>query len=81
MIAILSSLYNLVDIEVFLIVMNSLLGSIVPASVNPHLTLTVLPSPVYLCYNRLRHIVSILQMDPISDLPQFVVMHYTVRQR
>lgn len=49
--------------------MDGLLWSIVPAGVDPFLTIRVLPCTVDLGYDGFGHIIWVLYVNPISDLP------------
>lgn len=66
MIAVLASLDDLVLVEVAVIAMDCLLGAIVPASIDPLVTAGILPGAVKLCNDRLREIVSILDVYPVA---------------
>ena len=69
MISILTRLDNLFRKKVLFELMDRLLGSVVPASVDPIFAVAVLPGTIDLSNDRFRHIVGILDVYPISDLP------------
>jgi hypothetical protein len=71
-IAVLARLHHFIRVEVLLKVMHGLLGSVVPAGVDPFLVLRVLPCPVDLADNGLGHIVRVLNVNPVTNLPQLV---------
>jgi hypothetical protein len=66
MITILPCLDYFIFKKVFIISMNGLFRSIVPACIDPLLALRILPSSIDLGYNRLREIVGILKVNPVT---------------
>jgi len=69
MIAILTRLYNFVLVEVSVIAMDSLLGSVVPACVDPLVAVLVLPSTIELRDDGLSEIICILNVYPVTLAP------------
>jgi hypothetical protein len=80
MITVLASLDHFVGVEMLLKVMDSLLRSIIPASIDPLLVLRVLPCSVDLGDNGLGHIVGVLNVHPVTHLPQLVAVQDTIWQ-
>jgi hypothetical protein len=73
-VTILTSLHNLVFIEVLLETMDSLFWPVIPASINPLLAFSILPCAVDLGNNRLGNIILVREMNPISHLPELAVV-------
>lgn len=61
-------LHDLVGEEVFVEAVHCLLGSIIPAHIDPVLALRILVCAVYLSRDRLCQVIRILNVHPISDL-------------
>lgn len=66
MVAILAGLDDFILIEVTVEAMDSLLGAIVPASVDPFVAICVLPGTVKLSHNGLGEIVGVLDVHPVA---------------
>jgi len=79
MVSILASLDNFIREEVFLVLMYRLFGSIVPASIDPFLTFGILPGAIDLSNNRFGHVIGVLNVNPVPNLPMFVLVENTSR--
>lgn len=66
MIAILSSLDNLILIEVAIEAVDGLLGTVIPAGIDPLVALGILPCAVDLGDNRLGEVVCVLEVNPVA---------------
>lgn len=66
MVAILPSLDHFILIKVAIEAMDGLLGSIVPACIDPLAAVLILPGAVDLSHNRFGQVVGILDVDPIT---------------
>lgn len=66
MVTVLTRLDNLILEEVFLEAVDGLLGSVIPAGVDPLLPRFVLPSSIYLGDNRFRQVVRVRDVNPIT---------------
>lgn len=75
-----ASLDDFIGIEMLLEMMDGLLGSVVPAGIDPFFSLRVLPGPIQLGYNGFRRIVWILKMNPVANSPDLVLVCNTIRQ-
>lgn len=64
-VAVLPRLDHLAFEKVLLVSVDRLFWSVVPASIDPLLPSTVLPSPEYLCHDGLGQVVGIANVDPI----------------
>lgn len=65
-VAVLSRLHDFMFEKVLLVSMHRLLGSIIPAGVDPLLSLAVLPHPIDLCDNRLGKIIRVANVNPVA---------------
>ena len=73
-IPVLPSLDHFIGIKVLLVLVNSLLRTIIPAGIHPLLAVSILPRAIDLRNDGFGHIVWVLNMDPVTDLPQLVVV-------
>lgn len=71
---VLAGLDDLVWIEMLFILMHSLFRAVIPTCVHPLLAFRILPRSIYLGHDGLRNIVRVLDMDPISNFPEFPVV-------
>lgn len=81
MIPILPSFDNFVGVKMLFVLVHGLFGSVIPAGVHPLLAFRVLPGAIDLGNDGLGHIVGVLDVNPVSNLPQFPIMEDAVRQR
>ena len=81
MITVLARFDHFVGIEMLLDMMNSLLWAVIPAGIDPFFPFGVLPCTIDLCHDRLRDIVGVLDVSPVTDLPQLVLVEDAIRQR
>lgn len=66
MISVLASLNNFVLKEMLLVSMNCLFWSVIPASIDPFVSLPVLPGTIYLSNYRFCDVVWILKVNPVA---------------
>lgn len=81
MVPVLSSLDNFVRVEMLFVLMHGLFGTVVPTCVHPLLAFRILPGAVDLGDNGLGHIIGVLNVNPVSDLPQFSIMENAIWER
>ena len=74
MVSILAGFHHLVRVKMLLEVVNGLFRAIIPACIDPLFILGILPCPIDLRHNGLGHIIWVLNVNPVSNLPKLASM-------
>lgn len=74
MITVLSCLDDLVLVKVTIETVHGLFWPVVPTCIHPFAAFLILPGSVNLRHNWFREVVRVLDVNPVSDLPQLAVV-------
>lgn len=81
MVTILTRLNHFIGVEMLFVMVDGLLGPIIPTGIDPFFAFWVLPRTVDLCHDGLRDIVRVLDVNPVANFPHLTLVEDTVWQR